>query len=608
VDANWFPYFDARGHVFNDGKPAFNLGTGFRYLCEESEQALGLNFFWDFGEARHTTFHQIGLGAEVLWPYWDLHLNGYIPISKTKKGYRTGLHKFRGHQAIVYKKFETAMSGIDLTIGKTLFDCDCFELRALLKGYYLRGDFKEDAGGFQFALRTNLFEWITAEGSISYDNQFKLIGQGELSLNFAFGGPIKRCERTTGCCPAYEALEAQLVRRTERFEIIATTTKKKKTTARNLDTGEELRFLFVDNTSGSQGTFEDPFAALADAAALSQPGDVFYIFPGDGTATGLNTPITLKTNQLLVGSAAPLLVKGRRLGNVEIPRQTDRFPLMQPAAASGSFITVAHGNTISGLNIAARSGSQRLIVSSDAANIRILNNLINGASSSGAAIDFDGAYNGRLTFIGNRVTPSNDLTLGPNPALHFNPTSGDSHSIITQNTFVRSSAANAGVGRGIYYNPAQNSFSNAIIEQNLFITGGDSLNIDTEETAFVATLVRNNDATIVGANTSNNAYQIGSPSDGRIDAIVMGNVAAEVGNGKQYLFESSADPNGSMRLKLMKNRGINSAIVEFELNNTQNQIFVVESPNLQSTGVEAMNTGDFVFIPDPSAFTFIPFE
>ena len=403
---NWFPYIDLRGHVFNDGKPAFNAGIGTRYLCTDSEAALGLNFFWDYGNARHTTFHQIGLGAEILWPYWDLHLNGYVPISKVKKSYRTGLHKFKGHSAIIYKKYETAMSGVDLTIGKTIVDCNCFDLRALLTGYYFRGELDTHAGGVQLRLRSNITDWITVEGSASYDSLFKWIGQGELSLNFPFGGPICRDDRKTCCCPEYIALEEQLVRKTERFEIIATTTKKRKTRARDAETGEFLHFLFVNNTSGSNGTFKDPFATLADAAAASKPGDVIYIFPGDGTSTGLDTAITLQDHQSLVGSGAPFFVKGRHLGLIEIPRQTLNRPLLSPAAG-GIFIRVTTNNLVSGLHIQGEGvGLHTLIFSAAGSeNIRILSNVL---ISDDRNIDIAPA--GRVDIIDNFIFNAGQFT------------------------------------------------------------------------------------------------------------------------------------------------------------------------------------------------------
>lgn len=599
VDANWFPYFDLRGHVFNDGKPAFNLGTGFRYLCEDSEQALGLNFFWDYGDARHTTFHQIGLGAEFLWPYWDLHLNSYIPISKTKKGYRTGLHKFQGNRAIVYKKFETAMSGIDLTIGKTLFDCNCFELRAILKGYYLRGDFKEDAGGFQFTLRSNLFEWITAEGSISYDNQFKLIGQGELALNFPFGGPIKRCERKTGCCPAYEALEAQLVRKTERFEIIATTTKKKKTTARNLDTGEELRFLFVNNTSGSDGTFEDPFGSLTDAVAISNPGDVFYIFPGDGTATGLDTPITLQNNQLLIGSAAPFLARGRRFGAIEIPRQTDNFPLMMPAAAGGNFITVAHGNTISGLNLIASGGSQILIFGNNTSNIKIQNNRIDGALTTNDIVFFNGPYNGKFRFVNNHLIRQ---TTGTMEVIQFTTSEGISTAYISYNTVLGPTLGDTGTSEGLAIQGAGTSFCNAIFEQNQLFAGGDGIDLLVTDSSSLPALIRNNKAHSI----SGSAYNLRTFIDSESRMIVVGNQASVEGPDPHFLFDAST--NSQTNLKLFNNKAKTTTNTGYTLNNVSTLPYEVESPNLSSTGVEAINTGSFTFTPDPTSFTFIPFE
>jgi hypothetical protein len=65
------------------------------------------------------------------------------------------------------------------------------------------------------------------------------------------------------------------------------------------------------------GSIDAPFASLKDAEKNSKPGDIIYVFPGDGTPTNMNEGIILKEDQVLASSGAPLEV-----GGVMIPAQT----------------------------------------------------------------------------------------------------------------------------------------------------------------------------------------------------------------------------------------------------------------------------------------------
>lgn len=351
-NANFYPFLDFRAHVFNDGKPAFNTGLGLRYLPDCSEMVWGINAYWDFREAKHASFSQAGLGLEALWADWDLRLNGYVPFSRHKKGYRTDFLKFQGNNAIFYKKYELALAGGDLNLGYYLFRGDCMDMHATLGGYYFQGDYGKHAGGGLFRLSSNLSDYFTASGQVSYDNLFKWTGQGEISLNFAFGKTVRRYERKVSCCTDLISIEKRLVEKPQRFEIMPTTSHKKRGRALDPTTGLPLNFIFVDNTSHSAGTFESPFPTLAQAVAVSKVGDVIYIFPGDGTSTGLNTQTTLKDRQSLVGSGAPFEVM-TRFGKQLIPQLSAQAPLISTV---GDTIVVGNGNTISGLSLISAIG------------------------------------------------------------------------------------------------------------------------------------------------------------------------------------------------------------------------------------------------------------
>lgn len=59
---NRLQYFlDARGHVFNTGKFASNIGTGMRIALYE-KLALGLNGYWDYRQVKHLPCNQMGRG------------------------------------------------------------------------------------------------------------------------------------------------------------------------------------------------------------------------------------------------------------------------------------------------------------------------------------------------------------------------------------------------------------------------------------------------------------------------------------------------------------------------------------------------------------------
>ncbi len=351
TEANWYTYIDARAHIFNDGKPAINLGIGSRYLCECSDMIYGINLYWDYRDAKHTTFHALGAGVEFFWPCWEIHLNGYVPVNRHKKSYRTGFQEFSGNSAIFYKKYELAMSGGDITLGYKFLDCDCFDIKALITGYYFQGDYGEHAGGGMLRLRSNITDWITVEGSVSYDNEFKWLGQGELALNFPFGGPVKRCQRAVACCEDLIAIEEQLVSKPERFEIIVTTSHKKKSRARNPFTGDVMNFIFVNNlVIAGAGTIESPYPTVTEARDRMDIGDVIYVFPGDRTTNGYNEGVVLREDAGIFGAGRQIDTP-TRFGDVVIPRQTSDLPILENPI--GPVITIEGRGFVCGMRVEA---------------------------------------------------------------------------------------------------------------------------------------------------------------------------------------------------------------------------------------------------------------
>lgn len=399
ANGNYYPFLDLRAHVFNDGRPAFNTGLGLRYLPDCTDIVYGINAYWDYRQAKHSAIHQASLGLEFLWPRFDIRLNSYVPFNRHKKGFRNGFSGFQGNNAFFFRKYELAMWGGDLALGYWLYKGCNVGLYTALDGYYFHGDYGKQAGGGLLRAKVNWSDYFTVEGQVSYDSLFKWIGQGEVALHFPFGGSVKRTERRVrNCCDLID-IEQRLTQRPDRFEIIVTSTHKKHARALDPVTGKPLKFIFVSNTSSSNGTFESPFPTLAQAVAAAAIGDAIYIFPGDGTNKGLDTSTILKDRQFLIGSGAAIEME-TRFGYIRLPKQTDLLPLID--VSSTDAVILANQNTISGLQIMSRAAGGSAIKSTHpVVDLSVLNCKLAGLGTAGKGIS--ASLDGKLTIQDNEI-------------------------------------------------------------------------------------------------------------------------------------------------------------------------------------------------------------
>jgi len=302
-----------RGHIFDDGRFASNAGLGFRYPVKDDKWLLGINAFYDFRESKHLLANQAGAGIEILKRKIDFRINGYLPF-----GDRVHEHKrfsrFTGNEIIVRQKGVAALPCAEFEIGLPL--TRHFYLAAA--PYYL---FKERKSGLNFGnawggkmrFTIDLDRYFSIGAAATYDPIFKTTVQGMIAFRIPFGKFPKetpRKKRNLREVPIF------------RNEIIPLEKKKRETALFHGGDGDEadrVEIVFVNNTSaeGGDGSFEAPFSSLKDAEAASQPGDIIYVFPGDGTAANMDEGIVLQENQVLASSGAPITIE-----DVEIPPHT----------------------------------------------------------------------------------------------------------------------------------------------------------------------------------------------------------------------------------------------------------------------------------------------
>ncbi|MBS0647856.1 MAG: right-handed parallel beta-helix repeat-containing protein [Verrucomicrobia bacterium] len=371
--ADFLPFADLRGHVFNDGKFAANAGLGVKYLSNHPF-VFGAGVYYDFRQVRKTHFNQVSLSLETLARRWEARLNGYLPVGSKKHvqtksesvGYNfdhfAGHHLFYNETFFVKKRTEFAMKGADAEFGWHLLKPqEDYTLYAAAGPYYYNGERKHAWGG-KVRVEGRVTPYVTLEVSDSYDNIFHNIVQGQVSINVPFGGKIqKKSARFKTSCSTALSMEARMMRPMNRQEIIVAHSERKHF-FKTVDpiafspAGVPINIQFVNPnaTSPGDGTFENPFAQLPAAQAASLPGDVFYVYPGTNTLT---TAFILVENQSLFGSSTaqtiPVLVAPNQVIALTIPAQTSGLPSIISNGMGGNSVIRFNGDNVivSGFNI-----------------------------------------------------------------------------------------------------------------------------------------------------------------------------------------------------------------------------------------------------------------
>ncbi|MCP5491623.1 MAG: right-handed parallel beta-helix repeat-containing protein [Chlamydiales bacterium] len=467
---DFMPFLDLRGHVFDNNQFASNIGIGLRYNW--SGWAIGGNFYYDYREAQNINPHQLGGGLEFLSRYFDVRANGYAPIASTQAESSPDFEKFEGHSAIFTRRLRAALPAVDAEIGVPLGSrCAIVNWYAALGSYYLfektvNGVDLGNAVGGKGRIVFDLISRFNLAFDTTYDKIFKWTFQGTAGVSMPLGPRKKILRSKNFLCEARNQLPY-------RSEIIPVERKNQRQSVGNI--------IFVDNRSSSLGTFESPYPTTAIAMAASKPGDVIYIFPGDGTTTGYDTTITMLSDQTVQGSAADL-----DLGNgFVVPAQTPgNYPHLLGSGLGAIIPTI--NSTISGLDITSTTDGIR----SDDPTIpvggtnRIISNIIHDCGSIGMFLGHD-ANPAPVNWVITNNTISNSgsdgirlLAIGtPDPSLL---------------TYICADNTISNNGRyGFYFNPTLNAIFDLGLVRNRILDSTDEYNVycyteNTTQGTFIA--------------------------------------------------------------------------------------------------------------------------
>ncbi|HSX26347.1 MAG TPA: inverse autotransporter beta domain-containing protein [Chlamydiales bacterium] len=548
------PFVDLRGHIFDDGKWAANGGIGLRSLL--GGRVFGAYVYYDYRNTKHKNiYNQISFGLETLGNWWDVRVNGYVPIgSKESSAYDLAFSEFAGNNAFVTQKFEYALAGANGEIGGYLVKWRDGDLYAAAGPYYLKGTLGDGIWGGEVRFRGTYKTWLALEANYSYDHVFKNIVQGQVAFSYAFGPKCRIKKDENGCCRADVGLYNRMVSPVVKNEIIPVNHKKVESVAIDPATGEPYFFWFVDNTSHSAGTYESPFSTLVAAQNASATHDIIYVFPGDLTTTGMAAGITLKNYQKLWGSAIPHTLN-TTVGSVQIPSFSSGLfqntlpsisialvPIITSSVDPSDVVILANNNEISGLYIQNTFGSG--LTGSSITNLTITHNIIQGPDTS----DVPGGYGISLNNVLGTVLIDSNMIFQGNVGVNIVATDIQNANYIISNNNAPSIGAAGG------FSPPFGNF--------LVTTYTNSANIST---------------TISG-----NAFSVSNTPIGMTFLNATAQQACSVDINNNTIHSDSASSGASLLFTLSEDANVNLSIVDNELNTPYaDGVSVTQSNNSQ---------------------------
>jgi len=399
----FMPFFDLRGHVFNNGKLAGNVGIGERTLIPSINHTFGSYLYYDVRRVgKGLTVNQLSPGIELVGKRMEYRINGYFPVGNDeghKYGYK--FHEFDGHHIILKSKQYQAMKGFDAEVGAHVTQSTKYDLYTAAGSYYVQSSHAHSWGG-----RTRLLgrykEYVSLEAAYSYDNLFRSVIEGSIAVTLPLGGKVKR--KGQGCPKGLGLLLSRASFAPSRFEIPIVKKVHPRDKAINPATHKPWTVWFVNNLSSSAGTFHSPFPTLLAAQNASSPNDMIYVYPGDGTTTGMSSGITLQDGQYFFGSGTKQYFPTTK-GTVSIPVMSASMPII--SGPGGSAVFVRNMNTVSGFKMV-NSGIVNFGVTLSNNGFTAANNVMTGANYN--AIVFNGT--GPVNIYNNQIASTTQTQSG----------------------------------------------------------------------------------------------------------------------------------------------------------------------------------------------------
>ncbi len=315
-EENAMLFADGRGLVGYDGRGGANAGVGWRYYMPQYDRYVGLNTYYDFDASHARSYNQIGLGFESIGRYFDLILNGYVPIGNDTNLLSTALigqGQFAGNQLLLdrFNEIESAFTGFDANIGGPMPIFGRYGLQGYVGFYFFTSSAsKTDFTGVSGRLAWQINEDWNIGVNMTDDHVFGTNTQMQITMTLPDGKP-SRWLRPLSVRDRMMQSPQRNYRVTAEREI-----KVVQEAAINPKDGQPYFIVHVnpnvagDGVAAGDGTVENPYNLLSQfdnlALADKTPVDIIYVQPRtDNTSTNLNEGVTLLSCQRLLSNSMP---------------------------------------------------------------------------------------------------------------------------------------------------------------------------------------------------------------------------------------------------------------------------------------------------------------
>lgn len=467
-------------NVFDTGELGGNFILGQRVYDLENRRLFGGYISWDGREYNGYFYHQIGLGFETAFDLWNVNLNGYIPVGRSRR--QTGEQilglarvPFRGNRLFLegINFFDAAMYGFDIEVGRIIPLHEKGYLRPFMGGYFLTAERSDNALGIRGGLQA-IREGISGSLALQHDGLFGTQVLFSIGIHLTEWAGIRRTAPATTATiqtllaqaghQPLELPEGTLSLATASFvqQLGALPTRRNAITieqqrirddiiARGPDGQPYEVFHVVVGAAGGNGTAENPFGTIQPALNAAANGNNSLVYVRSGNNTGL-APFTVPSGTQVFSSAVnyPLPVRTRfnPIRTITIPAIAgDVRPVVQGTFGPGNLasgqavITLGSNTTLAGFEVqitdtlpVGGTPGRRGIAAVGSENIRILHNVVNNALGEGIYLE---NVQGRAEIINNTVmgTRSNIGAFADfNGAIFLTNSQGNINAVMQGNT------------------------------------------------------------------------------------------------------------------------------------------------------------------------------
>jgi fibronectin-binding autotransporter adhesin len=281
-------FFNPRLSLDDRDGSEINLGFGYRRLLFSDKVILGVNGFYD---SRHTgwdTRHeQVGIGAEVMTEWVTGRFNGYFPVTGPQLGTMgvvSGGYFFR--DVGIYTgigSLEETLGGFDGELGvKVPYLSKYMETWVYAGGYHFEGDYVRAVNGFSTRLEVIPTDFLKLGFEYRNDtlNGNQYFGEASVTVPFSIDNLVKGKNPFEGIGKHFggeRTLHERLVEPVRRDVDVR---------LYNAGSGpnlpgtealiEDVVFVSEGAADGAgAGTFEDPFASIAEAVTAIGSGGIY---------------------------------------------------------------------------------------------------------------------------------------------------------------------------------------------------------------------------------------------------------------------------------------------------------------------------------------------